>query len=247
MSIVSQLDLFAPQVEAIVYGPFISRKEAMRQGLSSFFTGIPCKRGHIAPRKIHSSHCVLCIKEIYSPKWNRRILTEEQKQARKEYQRHYRLHMQTEEQKLRKRQDSRERARRRREGMTEEQRKAEYAQRYEYLLSYINERRSRDDGFRLRMNLRHRIWGALRGATKADSLDQLVGCDAQTLMAHLEAQFTDRMTWENYGKNGWHVDHVKPCASFDLTDPEQQRACFHYTNLQPLWWDENIRKGAKVA
>jgi hypothetical protein len=50
------------------------------------------------------------------------------------------------------------------------------------------------------------------------------------------------MTWENHGKFGWHIDHIIPCASFDLTDLEQQKKCFHYTNFQPLWWRENILK-----
>jgi len=54
------------------------------------------------------------------------------------------------------------------------------------------------------------------------------------------------MTWSNYGK-GWHIDHIKPCASFDLSNPEQQKICFHYTNLQPLWAIDNIKKGAKFT
>ena len=54
------------------------------------------------------------------------------------------------------------------------------------------------------------------------------------------------MTWKNYGRNGWHIDHILPCSSFDLTDPEQRRKCFHYTNLQPLWEIDNIRKSDKV-
>ena len=73
----------------------------------------------------------------------------------------------------------------------------------------------------------------------------MIGCTIERLRNHLEAQFTDGMSWENYGKNGWHVDHIRPCASFDLTDPEQQRQCFHYTNLQPLWATDNMRKSAK--
>lgn len=51
------------------------------------------------------------------------------------------------------------------------------------------------------------------------------------------------MDWENYGKV-WQVDHVRPCASFDLTNPEQQRSCFHWTNLQPLFVHENLIKGS---
>ncbi len=51
------------------------------------------------------------------------------------------------------------------------------------------------------------------------------------------------MTWDNYGK--WQIDHKIPCASFDLTDPEQQKSCFHFSNLQPLWAKDNNSKGAK--
>jgi hypothetical protein len=62
------------------------------------------------------------------------------------------------------------------------------------------------------------------------------------LRAHLEHQFKDGMTWDNHGE--WHIDHIKPCVQFDLTDPEQQKECFHYTNMQPLWAFENQSKGA---
>jgi hypothetical protein len=59
-------------------------------------------------------------------------------------------------------------------------------------------------------------------------------------MQHLKDHFLPEMNWDNYG--AWHIDHIRPCASFDLTDPEQQKQCFHYTNLQPLWAADNIRK-----
>ena len=54
------------------------------------------------------------------------------------------------------------------------------------------------------------------------------------------------MTWQNHTVTGWHIDHIMPCSNFDLSKPEQQKECFHYTNLQPLWYDENIRKSNKV-
>jgi hypothetical protein len=52
------------------------------------------------------------------------------------------------------------------------------------------------------------------------------------------------MSWKNYGK--WHIDHIRPCSSFDLSDPQQQRTCFNYSNLQPLWAKDNLNKSNKL-
>ena len=69
-----------------------------------------------------------------------------------------------------------------------------------------------------------------------------LGCTLETLKNHLEQQFVDGMTWENRGMFGWHVDHIQPLSRFDLTDPEQLQIAFWYTNLQPLWWRDNLKK-----
>ena len=79
---------------------------------------------------------------------------------------------------------------------------------------------------------------------KSASTMELVSCSIDKLKQHLESKFTDGMNWDNYGE--WHVDHIKPCASFDLSDPDQQRQCFHYTNLQPLWEKDNLKKGSSL-
>lgn len=105
--------------------------------------------------------------------------------------------------------------------------------------------RLKDPAFRLERNLRKRVYSAVRGRTiKSDQTAALIGCSFSNLRLYLARQFQPGMSWENYGPV-WHVDHIKPCAKFDLTDPEQQKACFHYTNLQPLWASDNLRKGAK--
>jgi hypothetical protein len=98
----------------------------------------------------------------------------------------------------------------------------------------------------IRNNTRRRLRLALlRGNSfPVDSALRLCGCSVPDLMAHLQSQFKEGMHWNNYGK--WHIDHIRPCASFDLTDPEKQRQCFHYSNLQPLWAKENLSKGAKL-
>lgn len=70
----------------------------------------------------------------------------------------------------------------------------------------------------------------------------MTGCNWDQLRQHFENQFQAGMSWDNIGE--WHIDHIRPCASFDLTDPEQQKQCFHYTNLQPLWASQNMEKAA---
>jgi len=76
---------------------------------------------------------------------------------------------------------------------------------------------------------------------------ELIGCSVEVLWSHIESQFTTGMTKENYGVHGWHIDHIIPCDSFDFSDPEQQKQCFHYTNLQPLWAKDNIAKSNKIC
>jgi len=98
----------------------------------------------------------------------------------------------------------------------------------------------------LRSRLHSRISSSIRkrnGATKSAKTEDLLGCSIIEAKNHIEKLFTDGMSWENI--NEWHIDHKRPCASFDLTDPEQQKECFHYTNLQPLWAKDNLSKGAR--
>lgn len=89
-------------------------------------------------------------------------------------------------------------------------------------------------------NLRIRIGKIID--QKIISSVELLGCTRKFLVSYLESLFKPGMTWKNYGPNGWHIDHIKPCASFDLIKPEEQRKCCHYTNLQPLWAIDNIKK-----
>jgi len=101
-----------------------------------------------------------------------------------------------------------------------------------------------DPGYKVTRYLRSRIWNALKGRTKSASTMDLAGCSLEKLKTHLEKQFTQGMKWENYGS--WHIDHIRPCESFDMSNVEHQRVCFHFTNLQPLWAKDNLRKGSKI-
>ena len=116
----------------------------------------------------------------------------------------------------------------------------------EYRRVYMGDRYKNDINFRLANALRSRVRGAFKsGGEKAEKTMELLGCSVQHVKDHLESPCTEGMTWENQGE--WHIDHIRPCASFDLTDPEEQKKCFHWTNLQPLWAQDNLRKGAKIV
>jgi len=91
--------------------------------------------------------------------------------------------------------------------------------------------------------LRSRIGKALSGGMKYESTENLTGCSFTDLKKHIEDKFLPGMSWEN--RSRWHIDHIRPCASFNLSFEDQQRECFNYTNLQPLWALDNIKKGHK--
>jgi hypothetical protein len=118
----------------------------------------------------------------------------------------------------------------------------------DYKQEYYKNRRKVDPNYKLAMNLRSRIRSAVKSqfGDKAYKSIELLGCTIEEARQHLESKFQDGMTWENYGMFGWHIDHIKPVSSFDLTNPEEQKKCFHYTNLQPLWAEENLTKGARL-
>jgi len=88
--------------------------------------------------------------------------------------------------------------------------------------------------------IRQRIRNTITKGYKSDDTLGLLGCNIQTFKLHLESQFTTDMSWDNYGE--WHIDHIIPCCSFDLTDENEQHKCFHYTNQRPLWGRDNSLK-----
>jgi len=114
---------------------------------------------------------------------------------------------------------------------------------------YKNNRCKTDLLFKINCNLRSRIYIALKRNSKSKHTIELLGCSTLKLKQYLEKQFKPGMNWKNYGKgkNKWEIDHIKPCAKFDLSKTKEQRRCFHFTNLQPLWSVENIKKGDKYV
>ena len=112
----------------------------------------------------------------------------------------------------------------------------------EELLSYCPELYRHSTNAKLKASLRSRLYAFVKGKNKKSSFEY-VGCSIGELKKHLSFQFTEGMSWENYGD--WHIDHIKPCASFDLSIEEEKHKCFNYSNLQPLWAKDNLKKGTK--
>lgn len=106
---------------------------------------------------------------------------------------------------------------------------------------YELNKRKNDISYRILHNMGSRLNSALKYPFKyGEKIEPLIGCSIFHLIGYFENMFQVGMTWENYGR--WHIDHIKPCASFDLIKKDERRKCFHYTNLQPLWASDNCRK-----
>lgn len=175
-----------------------------------------------------ASACKICAakrrKEIYNPLRARKQylkITEEQKESRRKYARD-------------KRNENPELANKR----VREWRKNNP--------EYKKKRWKSDLKYRITENLRGRVYKAIKAQSslKNNTTIDLVGCTIPELKNYIASKFDSKMSWSNYGE--WHIDHIIPCSKFDLTDLLQQKLCFHYTNLQPLWAKDNLRKGAKI-
>ena len=118
--------------------------------------------------------------------------------------------------------------------------------RKKYRYEYEKERLKNDCEFKLKRTLRSRIKFALKSQKilKNKKTEELLGAPIDIARKHIESLFKIGMSWLNHGE--WHIDHIRPCVSFDLSDENQQKECFHYTNLQPLWKFDNLSKGSKI-
>jgi len=118
----------------------------------------------------------------------------------------------------------------------------EYKKRFN---SYCKKRRETDIQYMLSGRLRSRLRKMLItfNTSKSQNTFDLLGCDIQFFKQYIEERFREGMSWE---KRNFHIDHIIPCTAFDLTKEEEQKKCFHYTNLQPLFPIDNIKKGNKI-
>lgn len=114
-----------------------------------------------------------------------------------------------------------------------------------YMREYEFRRKKSDINFKLVKQCRIRLNMALKNRQKSGSAVRDLGCSIEQLKQHLESKFQPGMTWDNWSRDGWHIDHIIPLCYVDLTDREQFLKACHYTNLQPLWAKDNYRKYKK--
>jgi hypothetical protein len=119
----------------------------------------------------------------------------------------------------------------------------------QYKRKYKKDRLKNDINFKILHYCSTRIRAAIRGNQKSSNTEKLLGCTIPELKSHLEKHFRIGMTWKNYGfgNKKWHIDHIIPCAFFNMSDPVEQYMCFNYTNLQPLWQPDNLEKSDKIT
>lgn len=128
----------------------------------------------------------------------------------------------------------------------EKRRATKNAEIREYNNRYYEGKYNNDLQFKLLSVLRQRVRNALKGEVKEETTKELLGCTIDYFKTWIESKFESGMTWMNHGRGEgmWHLDHIKPCAMFDLSNIEQRHECFHFSNYQPLWEGDNLEKHA---
>lgn len=198
----------------------ISLKEAKEQGLTRYFTGKSCKHGHIDERYTANSYCIVC-----SILGNMCWKVKNEKRRREINNKYY---VQNKD-------------------IVLERRKDYYARNKNKIGArvgaYIKNKRIVDPIYHTKCRVRRLILKAIvdKGFTKRSSTADILGCDRDTFYHYIESQFIRGMNWEN--RSLWHIDHKIPLAS--AKTEEDIIRLNHYTNLQPLWAEDNLRKGSK--
>jgi hypothetical protein len=125
--------------------------------------------------------------------------------------------------------------------------KKTYAEKYKERSNLLTKIRLKENiNARLAHAIRTRLNRALNGKRRDQSTKAMLGCSYQELRVYIEGKFKAGMNWNNYGIKGWHLDHIRPLSSFDLTNQKEMAKACHYTNLQPLWHFENSIKRDRI-
>lgn len=239
----------------------ISYKLAKDKNLKRYFTGIPCKHGHIAER-LTSNRCCLECQKIAEKKY---LKTEKGKERKRlKQQRYVSRNLDAVRQRDR---DRSKTAKYKERTKSYNQRPYVQKKRKKYNLDYREKNletllkkdrayskiRRNNPIYKLKENLRRRILIALKSqnADKTTSMNELIGCTIPKFKRHISNKFYPNpkngmmMTWSNHGLKTWHIDHIKPLKRFDLTKLIEQKKAFNYKNCTPKWAKENLSKGAR--
>ena len=231
----------------------ISRKEAKQKNLKRYFTGKPCLRNHIAERLVSTKSCVECNKIHEKKYYSNPHVKSKRAEKDKRYKNNNSEKIRERDRKRSKTPEYKARAKEynQRDYVKEKRRiyNIEYREKNSERLKekdrlYAKNVRRKNPQNRIKENIRRRMLLALKNNSKSLSLENLLGCEIKFLIQYLEKKFLKGMSWNNHGE--WHIDHIKPCASFDLSKLSEQKKCFYYKNLQPLWAKDNLSKGAKI-
>lgn len=216
-----------PEVFALFGELAKSRSEAISTNSLTYFTGLRCKNGHLSPKYAKNSLCIECLKIKREESTNRRRadgrLQEQIARANQKYKERLKTDSEFKAKRAAHMKDWREK-----EGSKE------------YLSAYMRKQRAVNPQYLMRDRLQARLNFVLSssGQKKSATLEKYIGCTCSELATHIQAQFVSGMSWEN--KGSWNIDHIRPCASFDLTDFAQAQVCFNWRNLSPL--DETANK-----
>lgn len=241
----------------------ITREEAQEQGLTKYFTGKPCKHGHLAERYTVNTRCSVCQKDMRkiliskNPKKykqqkkvsNKRYKTKNKEKV-KEYQKRYfkknpEKRLQSKE--ARKAYYEKTKHKRKTENLTPEQHEKKKAYARQWRIKDHAQRYKTDPGYRCNKLVRNILYRTLKASmkNKEGRTQDLLGYTAQEFRQHIERQFQKGMNWDNHGE--WHIDHIHPISRFieeGITDPKIINAL---SNLTPIWKTNNLSKGAKVT
>lgn len=273
----------------------ITRKEAIEKNLKRYFTGKPCRHGHLSEKKVVNYSCMECLRR--DKKGYRKRNIEKVKEYAGEYRKnnkekikvaireHYHKNKEKYAEYAKKnevkiklrlkkwREDNKEKiaAFNKEYKQLNKERYQEYQKIYskQYAIdnkekinraqnAYMKRRKAEDPGFRTGTILRTRMRQLINegkmtkhSASITEFAKFVVGLPQKEFLDYIEAQFYPhpitgkKMTWKNQGLRGWHLDHIKPVSKFDLTKWEEQLRCFHYSNIQPLWAEDNLKKSDK--
>jgi hypothetical protein len=208
----------------------ISFSAARDRGLKRYFTGNPCVRGHLSDRFVSGKQCVECLKEkrplrrrLRSAAVWHRANAYRYKEKRKLYRERTKEH----------------RAKKLREWYLANKKYANA-----YSVAYKRRRYARDPSYKLAKLISARCRDAVKHSYKTGRAIDALGAPIDEVRRHIERMFAPGMSWENFGRK-WQLDHIRPLAGFDLTDPAQFAEAFHFLNLRPLVKRRNLSKGAR--